>query len=109
MPFEENMSGQATAFRRLKKMRRGKQRRFAVRRKHVWAGNKFLFVAHFCIGERKNFYLLLAFALGNEKIFVRCSLLRWGAKKFLFVACFCVGEAQPVWGLVKIPAGRQQP
>ena len=48
--------------------------------------------AHFCAGERKCVRVLLAFALGSEKLPAFYLLLRWGTKMRLRFAHFCVGE-----------------
>ena len=73
-----------------------------------WGGKKFLFGGHFCAGEATNFCLLLAFALGNEQIFVCCLLSHWGSSKFLFAVHFCVGEAKNFCLLLTFALGNEQ-
>lgn len=74
-------------------MRLGKERRFAVRGNHVWAGNGILPFVENAPGRGKPFWVLPAFALGEhhpfgfleklrrdkENLFGWKPLLRWGS------------------------------
>ncbi|MDE6705636.1 MAG: hypothetical protein K2J81_06990 [Treponemataceae bacterium] len=62
---------------------------------------KSLFVARFRIGEGTNFCLLLAFALGRQKIFVCSPLLRLGGQRHFAVQGKC-GVAR---GALEVDAG----
>lgn len=54
-PFGENASGQVTAFCRLGKTCQGEQKILVCSLLPHWGTKIHLLVAHFCVGERKNF------------------------------------------------------
>ncbi|MDE5797980.1 MAG: hypothetical protein K2H73_03010 [Treponemataceae bacterium] len=102
MPVEEIASWRATAFRRLKKSRPGKERHFAGWGKHVRAGNGILPFEEIALGKQHPFRFLEKSRRGKENLFGWRSLLHWGStaragfrqnsvwttKTFLGAACF---------------------